>query len=1398
VNSAKRLHAILAGLAAGAALLVTATLWLSDTQSLGQARALSDTLSRTEAERLEALVAEKALQTLAPQAVLIDGRRGEVIESLKTVAESAPLAGWAAVMPYPPQPKKRKVKPVAPAADPQAALELACRDRAGQWIFAELADKSGKVVAVWPAPAQGAPSDLGSDLSKDPFFKSLSDPGMGPGIPQHGYVKVALPKAPDAPAPSADPKAKPRPAAPARPAARTAARMVAACGIADKDGGFAGLLKIQVDARQALFGGDATLFDAFLASAPHSSVLLVRGNGEEIYNSGKDPLTEKLDTVSPEYKALLASVLGSANGRQSVSGYDGLPGVVVWERIGSVPDGAAPEDILTLLAFVPRGAFVTQGTSLPDVPKPFYTRPLVLLLLLLALLLPPVAGWILLPGALQPFRDTAREARRIEEFSPVPELTLLENADPDAQAINRALSVLAKRSGQGEERARELEEALHRAERESQESASAANAELTGLRGRLAASESARTGADQKFDAAQKARLDAEAQLANLRAALETSTRNTELKSAENRNLGAQVQDLMRALEEQRKVSEKAQEGVSRKENEVVRLAAVNTLSAELKATLTVIKNYISTMLGSQGTISDAQQEFLGVVINKSARLERLIGDLVEISEIGSGTKPLRLEPVSPSALVQEALVNARPQAEHKKISLELAESGNLSPVNVDQEKMGAVLRSLLSQAVKVTSRNEKIGLLLSERDSTIELRVTDPGMSLPPDRAAKVFVQFHGVDSQAGPEFIGTGLRFPILKSVVEAHGGKIWIESQVGRGKTFVLVLPKAGSQPLPLPLPAGPAAAPQGRPSLAPPARPVPATASAAPSAAPAPAVLASAPAPVTAPAPAPAAAQAPAPTPSPQAAPAPALPSLGPPPAAAPPSSPASLPSPAAGLPPLGPPPAAASPAAAAPTASQVPGAPKGLPPLGPSPAVPLPAAAAVPPAPAAAPKGLPPLGPPPAVPMPAAAAVPPPAAPQGVPPLGPPPAVPMPAASAPPAAPPAGVRPLGPPPIPGLASVSESAAPKAPAGPIIHKPAPVDESLNAPWKRKETAADDLEDLMELPAIPEVKLASSAPVKPLAPLPPAPPLPAAAPAAGPLLELKTKALPTESDKADFDKVFGGVPAQAEALKGGLPKVELKTGAKPTDSDLAQFSALFGGPGASAPSAPAAPAVPAPSGAPSPAAPPPPPGLGAPPAPGPADFEKLFGGAAAPAGARAAQPASPPPPPPPPPPGLGAPPAPSPADFEKLFGGAPATPPPPPPPPAKAQAPAASIAPAAPKAAGPPPPPPGLGAPPSPGAADFEKLFGGSGAPAPAAPPTPAPPKPAAAPAASAVPVPGPPVSAPKPSVAGAADFDALFGPPPGSAPTPPPAGPAKSAAPPAGGLNTMDDLNKMLGQ
>ena len=980
----KRLRLGLIALTSVGAALLLAALWIDDAQFLGRDRMLGESLQQAQAAGREADLVHTLQQFMVPQAVLIDGRRGELLDAVSRAADSPSVSAWA----------RRSPGYLAP----RTILETFGRDRTMGWSSAVLTGKFGWVAAAWPVPVTAGP---GTDLSKDPYFLALSDPDMGPGIVRHGYAK-ALP----AKGPATD-------------------DLVAACGIADAAGNFAGLLEIHADARRIVFGPDPDAFRPMLSAYPGSVVLLVLGDGREVYNSSLPPLSENL--LGAGQAGLLRAALAAPTGSLNVEGYNGGPSVAVWQRVGSAAQGSTPADVLSLVFFVPSGAFAAPGPGSQEEPQAFYQKPQVLAPLALALVLLLLALGILLRAAPQDITG---------------EILLLQAASPDGPERNDGSGASGTPPPEGYSPAPEAPGGEDHGAKEAPKD----DAALKGLRDELSLAQAALRDAERKLGTEGKAGLEIKAQLGELRSALEASKRDADLAAAESRAREAKAQDAARSLEGKLKAAEKS--GGLPREQEAVRLAAVNTLSSELKATLEVIKNYISTLLGGQGAINDSQQEFLGIVINKSARLERLIGDLVEISEIGSGLKPMRLESVGSDALIQDALVNVRPQAENKNISLDLVESGSLSPVKVDREKMGVVLRGLLSQAVKVSPRNEKIGLVLSERDSTVELRVTDSGMNLSPERAAKVFVQFHGVDSPAGPEFIGTGLRFTIFRSVVEAHGGTISIESQAGRGKTYVLTLPKDADAPLETGMAAAPGpAAPKPLPA-------VPGTAS---------------------------------------------LPPLGPPPL-----GPAALGPPPLGPPPLGPPPSAA--------------ASGGLPPLGPAPL-----------APPAAPK-------PPASTLPA-----------GLPSL--PPSVPAPAPAAP--------------------------APAAPA-PVIYKPAPIDETLNAPWKRKEVSdAADLDEWAELP---------------IAPLP-------AAGAGTP-----TGAQAGKIEAGDLEKIFGAKPGD---------------GAKPSDTDLVQFSSVFGAAHTPPPASPPVPAPLTPPTAPAPA-----PlgagGLGS-------DFDALFG---PPTGASA--PKAPPPPP------------------------------------------------------------------------------------------------------------------------------------------------------------------------
>jgi signal transduction histidine kinase len=802
VNPAKSLKLTLFGLFGVTLAFTLLLLAFLEHGSIDKLQTLSESVANFDQKRMQEDFGLKALDMISPLAVQMEDSGLDLDEEVQGIGNDSVVRALfsSGRLSQKPSHANRKGK----AENIQQALNRLAAPKKGIWSSAQICDKEGNVVASWP-PASPAEKEL----KIDPSFVQMKSGAVIPGMSVRSWMKSAQNR-------SLTKEGKPAPGA---KAASFESLVSVATGLEDAGGNFVGMVRVQepvenfygLDPQRTLKG--ITDFSA------KASVILQRGDGEQVLNSVKGDYIENSASI-PDLKDTLAAMQAKSTGWDEVKSYDGKPAIVSWKRVGSWSESQGASNLFTLCVLIPEEGIKAVVPSSGDKPAHFYSRPIIWGLLLLVFGLPLGLGLVLLQNQVEPLRRLMDVASQIDEFGVAPEgLEFREELDPDLSQISQSLNALLRRALASDHRAHELDAALRRAEDQSSRDATTAAQELSELRSKLASAENEKSAANAKFDASQKAKADVEAQLVNLKSALETAQRSIDLKNSENKNLSSQILDLMRTLEEQRKVAQQVQESSMRRDDELVRLSAVNTLSSELKATLTVIKNYISTMLGSVGAISDAQQEFLGVVINKSARLERLIADLVELSEIGSGIKPPHIETLSMGALVQEALLNTRPQADHKKIALEFAESGNIPSVSVDREKIGAVIRALLSQAVKVTSRGERVSILVGARENSVELRFSDPGMSLPPDRAAKVFNQFHGVDSQAGPEFIGTGLRFPIMRAIVEAHGGKIYIESQVGRGKTFVISIPKAGAF---TPAPARPTP-----PNLTPAASPAPAS-------------------------------------------------------------------------------------------------------------------------------------------------------------------------------------------------------------------------------------------------------------------------------------------------------------------------------------------------------------------------------------------------------------------------------------------------------------------------------------------------------------------------------------------------------------------------------------------
>ncbi len=219
----------------------------------------------------------------------------------------------------------------------------------------------------------------------------------------------------------------------------------------------------------------------------------------------------------------------------------------------------------------------------------------------------------------------------------------------------------------------------------------------------------------------------------------------------------------------------------------------VSNVSHELRTPLTAIKGYSDLLLSpAVGTLSEQQHRFLQIVQNNANRLVALINDLLDISRIESGRLELEIRPVQMESVIREVADMIQPQCDQKGLRLVVAAEPGVKPVLGDKKRLIQVVTNLASNACRYTPAGGQIKLALSFHDGAVRVDVVDTGIGIAPEDQAKVFQRFYRVNNPIVQEASGTGLGLPITKMLVEMHGGRMWVESEVGRGSTFTFILP------------------------------------------------------------------------------------------------------------------------------------------------------------------------------------------------------------------------------------------------------------------------------------------------------------------------------------------------------------------------------------------------------------------------------------------------------------------------------------------------------------------------------------------------------------------------------------------------------------------------------
>ena len=226
------------------------------------------------------------------------------------------------------------------------------------------------------------------------------------------------------------------------------------------------------------------------------------------------------------------------------------------------------------------------------------------------------------------------------------------------------------------------------------------------------------------------------------------------------------------------------------KHTEQVRRDFVANVSHELRTPLASIKSVIETL--ESGADEKTAAEFLARANQEIDRLVQLVRELLELSQIESGEVPHRRGAVQLRDVLDRAVERMRPAARRQDVELKLDAPAGLPPVSGDADRLERVAVNLVHNALKFTSAGGTVSVRAAAEDGNVVVRVIDTGLGIAREDLPRVFERFYKVDRARGGA--GTGLGLAIVKHTIEAHGGRVAVESEEGAGSTFSFSLPLA----------------------------------------------------------------------------------------------------------------------------------------------------------------------------------------------------------------------------------------------------------------------------------------------------------------------------------------------------------------------------------------------------------------------------------------------------------------------------------------------------------------------------------------------------------------------------------------------------------------------------
>jgi two-component system phosphate regulon sensor histidine kinase PhoR len=217
----------------------------------------------------------------------------------------------------------------------------------------------------------------------------------------------------------------------------------------------------------------------------------------------------------------------------------------------------------------------------------------------------------------------------------------------------------------------------------------------------------------------------------------------------------------------------------------------IANVSHELRTPLTSIQGYVETLIEEPSSNSETSHEFLGIILKNATRMNRLTEDLLALAGVESPDYKLALQPMRASALVKDAVEGLGGLVVDSGVVLESAGAPDCV-VMADPDAMNQVFGNLVENALKYGKAGKRIRVGARAVEGEVEFSVQDFGPGIASEHLERIFERFYRIDKARSRESGGTGLGLAIVKHVVQAHGGRLWAESELGKGATFRFTLP------------------------------------------------------------------------------------------------------------------------------------------------------------------------------------------------------------------------------------------------------------------------------------------------------------------------------------------------------------------------------------------------------------------------------------------------------------------------------------------------------------------------------------------------------------------------------------------------------------------------------